>query len=132
MQPVPHHSTHPSTHHGSTNQESTPPLSFDEMSASASLQAQLAQAKLLLAETRHHCQALLEAAQAEAETILVTSRDIAQRMVAEARSQMSHVDMRDRESSQFSALWADLEEDHDADGFFDSFAERAAEDIFSR
>lgn len=120
MQPAPHHSTHHSA-----------PLASD-VSASAAIQAQLAQAQLLLAETRLHCQGLLDAAQSEAAEIIANGRAIAQRVVADARSQTTHVDVRERSSSMFSDLWSELGEEHDPDAFFDGFTARQAEDIFER
>lgn len=88
---------------------------------------QLAQAQLLLAETRLRCRDLLVAARDESDEIIAEAREVAYRIIADARAQTTGTDTRER--SAFSRLWESAQDDS-VDGFFLSIPERTANDIY--
>lgn len=101
-----------------------------DVNNAADLQAQLAEAQLLLAETRLRCTRLLEAARVEANEMIEDARASARRIIADAQGQVTGVDLRPRSSSTFSELWALAADDDQAESFFLEIPARQAVDIF--
>ena len=104
------------------------PVEAEPREAPASVHTQLAQAQLLLAETRFRCQDLLIAARAESDEIIAEAREVAYRIIADARGQTTGTDTRER--SAFSHLWENAQDDS-VDGFFLSIPERTATDVYN-
>ena len=102
-------------------------MTNDPAVTAAAVQSQLAQAQLLLAETRLRCRTLLAAARDESDQILADARSAAHRIIADAHAQIGEVDVRER--SAFSELW-DQTADEALDGFFLAIPEREAADVY--
>ena len=112
----------------STQPAVTPAPEIAALEVPVTVHTQLAQAQLLLAETRYRCRDLLIAARAESDEIIAEAREIAYRIIADARAQTTGVDTRDR--SGFSDLW-DKAQDEQVEGFFLGIPEREAADVYN-
>lgn len=98
------------------------------LEAPVTVHTQLAQAKLLLAETRFRCRDLLVAARGESDEIIAEAREVAHRIIADARAQTTGIETRDR--SGFSDLW-DRAQDEQIEGFFLEIPVRNAADVYN-
>ncbi len=104
------------------------PVTVQALQGPVTVHTQLAQAQLLLAETRLRCRDLLLAARGESDEIIAEAREVAYRIIADARAQTTGTDTRQR--SAFSHLWENAQ-DESVDRFFLSIPERTATDVYN-